>query len=49
MRKIALASLAAVGVLAAAGCSAGGGDAADDEGAELRVWLVGTDTPDEAR
>lgn len=25
------------------------GEDAEDEGAELRVWLVGTDTPDEAR
>lgn len=50
MRKIALASVAAVGVLAAAGCSAGGdGGSGGDEGAELTVWLVGTDTPDEAR
>ncbi|QCR19975.1 extracellular solute-binding protein [Agrococcus sp. SGAir0287] len=50
MRKIALASVAVVGVLAAAGCSAGGdGAGGGDEGAEIRVWLVGTDTPDAAR
>jgi len=50
MRKIALASVAVVGVLAAAGCSAGGdGGGGGDDGAEIRVWLVGTDTPDEAR
>ncbi len=29
------------------GSTAGGGDGAD--GAEIRVWLVGTDTPDDAR
>lgn len=52
MRKIATAVLAA-GVLASAGCAAQGGnsDSGDDggEGAEIRVWLVGTDTPDAAR
>lgn len=49
MRKIALASIAVVGVLAASGCSAGGGGRGGDENAELTVWLVGTDTPDAAR
>ncbi|SDH30795.1 extracellular solute-binding protein [Agrococcus jejuensis] len=49
MRKIALASVAVVGVLAAAGCSAGGDGGGGDENAEIRVWLVGTDTPDAAR
>lgn len=49
MRKIALASVAVVGVLAATGCSAGGGGGGGDEDAELTVWLVGTDTPDAAR
>lgn len=49
MRKIALASVAVVGVLAAAGCSAGGDGGGGDENAEITVWLVGTDTPDAAR
>lgn len=47
-----LASLALVGASAIvlAGCAAGGGSASGGgEGAEIRVWLVGTDTPQEAR
>ncbi len=51
-------TLGAVGLLGAtalvlAGCAAGGGGGAsnggDGDGAEIRVWLVGTDTPDAAR
>ncbi|WP_413316781.1 extracellular solute-binding protein [Agrococcus sp. 1P02AA] len=53
MKKNAIAALGAVGVLAITGCSAAAGDGETDapaaEGAELRVWLVGTDTPDDAR
>lgn len=53
MKKIAIAALGVAGVLAATGCSAAASDdepsAPSEEGAELRVWLVGTDTPDEAR
>jgi N,N'-diacetylchitobiose transport system substrate-binding protein len=49
MRKVTLAAAAtaATAALVLAGCSnsPGGGD----EEAEIRVWLVGTDTPDEAR
>ncbi|WP_378145304.1 extracellular solute-binding protein [Cnuibacter sp. UC19_7] len=52
MRKKALA-VAAIGVsaaLALAGCaSSSGSGSADAEGANIRVWLVGSDTPDEAR
>lgn len=52
MKKNAIAALGVAGVLAVTGCSAAAGDdesSASAEGAELRVWLVGTDTPDEAR
>lgn len=48
MRKLGIVALGAAAALTLAGC-ASGGDAASDEGAEIRVWLVGTDTPDEAR
>jgi N,N'-diacetylchitobiose transport system substrate-binding protein len=48
MRKLGIAALGAVAALTLAGC-ASGGTGASDEGAEIRVWLVGTDTPDEAR
>lgn len=46
MRKLAIASLGAAAALVLAGCSAG---PAEEESAEIRVWLVGTDTPQEAR
>ncbi|MFC5860299.1 extracellular solute-binding protein [Agromyces flavus] len=49
MRKLGIAALGAVAALTLAGCATSGGDAASEEGAEIRVWLVGTDTPDEAR
>jgi len=47
MRKLALAAAVAASAIVLAGCSTstGGGD----EGAEIRVWLVGADTPDDAR
>lgn len=47
--------LAAALALTACSSGSGSGDGGDDgasggaEGAEIRVWLVGTDTPDEAR
>jgi N,N'-diacetylchitobiose transport system substrate-binding protein len=49
-KKIAALALAGASALVLASC-AGGGSAGsgDGEGAELRVWLVGTDTPQEAR
>ena len=53
MKKNAIAALGVAGVLAVTGCSAAASDdepsAPSSESAELRVWLVGTDTPDEAR
>jgi N,N'-diacetylchitobiose transport system substrate-binding protein len=49
MRKLGIVALGAAAALTLAGCATTGSDAASDEGAEIRVWLVGTDTPDEAR
>ncbi len=49
MRKLGIVALGAVAALTLAGCATGGGTDASEEGAEIRVWLVGTDTPDEAR
>ncbi|QAY73247.1 extracellular solute-binding protein [Agromyces protaetiae] len=50
MRKLGIVALGAVAALSLAGCATGGTDApAADENATIRVWLVGTDTPDEAR
>lgn len=50
MRKLGIAALGAIAALTLAGCATSGGtDASSDEGAEIRVWLVGTDTPDAAR
>ncbi|MBB2975657.1 N,N'-diacetylchitobiose transport system substrate-binding protein [Microbacterium endophyticum] len=47
-------SLGAVALLGAsaltlAGCAGSGSDTASADGAEIRVWLVGTDTPQDAR
>jgi N,N'-diacetylchitobiose transport system substrate-binding protein len=49
-KKLVPLALVGASALALAGC-AGGGDSAggDGEAAEIRVWLVGTDTPQEAR
>lgn len=50
MRKLSIVALGAAAALTLAGCAAGGNAApGSDENAEIRVWLVGTDTPDEAR
>lgn len=49
MRKLGIVALGAAAALTLAGCATSGSDAASDEGAEIRVWLVGTDTPDAAR
>lgn len=50
MRKLGIVALGAAAVLSLAGCAAGGdSNAGSGDGAEIRVWLVGTDTPDEAR
>jgi ABC-type glycerol-3-phosphate transport system substrate-binding protein len=51
MRKISIVAFGAAVALTLAGCAAaepaGSGDETD--GAEIRVWLVGADTPQEAR
>ena len=49
MRKLGIVALGAAAALTLAGCATSGGDAASEDGAEIRVWLVGTDTPDAAR
>jgi N,N'-diacetylchitobiose transport system substrate-binding protein len=50
MRKLGIVALGAAAALTLAGCAAGGsGAAGGDESAEIRVWLVGADTPDAAR
>ncbi len=53
MRKLSSATrvvaLGAVAAVALAGCSAGGNEGTESGSAEIRVWLVGTDTPEEAR
>ncbi|QEO15256.1 extracellular solute-binding protein [Agromyces intestinalis] len=50
MRKLGIVALGAAAALTLAGCATTGGtDASSEEGAEIRVWLVGTDTPDAAR
>jgi len=47
MRKLAIAALVAASAVVLAGCSTQ--TPAEDESGDIRVWLVGTDTPDEAR
>ncbi len=49
MRKLGIVALGAAAALTLAGCATSGGTDATEEGAEIRVWLVGIDTPDEAR
>jgi len=50
MRKLSLVALGAAAALTFAGCApADSGATSGDEEAKIRVWLVGTDTPDEAR
>ena len=46
MRKLALTAALAAGAIVLAGCS---GTPAGPESGEIRVWLVGADTPQEAR
>ncbi len=46
MRKLALTAALAAGAIVLAGCS---GTPAEPESGEIRVWLVGADTPQEAR
>jgi N,N'-diacetylchitobiose transport system substrate-binding protein len=47
MRKLSIAALGVAAALTLAGCSAGA--APEAETGDIRVWLVGTDTPQEAR
>lgn len=51
MRKISIVALGAAAALALAGCASSGapGEEGASDGAEIRVWIVGTDTPQEAR
>ena len=49
MRKLGIVALGAAAALTLAGCATSGGTGASEDGAEIRVWLVGTDTPDTAR
>lgn len=48
-KTLVSAALLGVGAVVLAGCAGGTGSAGSDEGAEIRVWLVGADTPQEAR
>ncbi|MET0303888.1 MAG: extracellular solute-binding protein [Aeromicrobium sp.] len=48
MKKIGIAALGVVAALTLAGC-AGGADDGGGETGDIRVWLNGTDTPQEAR
>ncbi|MGP3535588.1 extracellular solute-binding protein [Microbacterium sp. RD1] len=48
-KKLASLALLGASAVALAGCAGGGSAGGDGDGAEIRVWLVGTDTPQEAR
>lgn len=51
-KKFGALALLGASAVVLAGCAGGGetaSDAGSTEGAEIRVWLVGTDTPQEAR
>ena len=49
-KKLSIAAIAATAAITLAGCAGGGTEtpAADEGPADIRVWLVGTDTPQEA-
>ncbi|GLU89207.1 MULTISPECIES: extracellular solute-binding protein [Agromyces] len=49
MRKLGIVALGAAAALTLAGCASGDAGGGSDENATIRVWLVGTDTPDTAR
>jgi N,N'-diacetylchitobiose transport system substrate-binding protein len=49
MRKLSIAALGVAASLALAGCAAGGDTGGEAEAGDIRVWLVGTDTPQAAR
>jgi len=48
-KKLAALALAGATAVVLAGCSGGSSSDATPEGQTIRVWLVGTDTPQEAR
>ena len=49
MRKISVVAAGAAVALALAGCASAEPAGSESEGAEIRVWLVGSDTPQGAR
>ncbi|MCM3655772.1 extracellular solute-binding protein [Agromyces mediolanus] len=49
MRKLGIVALGAAAALTLAGCASGDAGGGSGENATIRVWLVGTDTPDTAR
>ena len=49
MRKLSIAAMVAAAAIALAGCAGDGGTPSESETGDIRVWLVGTDTPQEAR
>jgi N,N'-diacetylchitobiose transport system substrate-binding protein len=49
MRKLSIAAIIAAGSLALAGCAAGNQTPEEAATGDIRVWLVGTDTPQDAR
>ncbi|HWM16694.1 MAG TPA: sugar transporter, partial [Microbacterium sp.] len=49
-KKLGALGLLGAAAVVLAGCAGGSGTTpSDSAGAEIRVWLVGTDTPQEAR
>lgn len=49
MRKLGIVALGAAAALTLAGCSTGGGESTSADGGEITVWVVGSDTPEDAR
>ncbi|MBA8817518.1 N,N'-diacetylchitobiose transport system substrate-binding protein [Microbacterium halimionae] len=48
-KSLGAVALLGVSALTLAGCAGSGSDTASADSAEIRVWLVGTDTPQDAR
>jgi N,N'-diacetylchitobiose transport system substrate-binding protein len=48
-KSLAAVALLGASAIALAGCAGGSGSGSSADGAEIRVWLVGTDTPQDAR
>jgi N,N'-diacetylchitobiose transport system substrate-binding protein len=48
-KSLAAVALLGVSAIALAGCAGGNASGSDDGDVEIRVWLVGTDTPQDAR